>query len=118
MPRDARNAAETLGINQYTWDAADWTPDMEKSWWDLSSAEMDAAQTLGWDADAWENQYEERQWDELPSHVKEACKSLGFTSDMWNNDEWPSHLDVEWYQLSSDQQKALHCLGYYQYMWG
>ena len=110
MPRGARNAAETLGLDKGTWNAKGWSECEDKHWWDLSSDEKEAARTLGWDESAWDYQYEDRSWAELPNHVQEAAQSIGFTQGGWDYDEWPSVYHKSWDAMSSNEQKALHVI--------
>jgi len=118
LPRGARNAAETLGLDQSSWDAKGWSQTEEKSWSGLTSNERDAATTLGWDESAWDNKYNDKNWSDLPGHVQSAAQNLGFTQQMWDNDKWPAVGDKYWDAMSNDEKKALHTLGYYKYNWG
>jgi hypothetical protein len=90
LPRGARNAAETLGLDQSTWDAKGWSQTEEKSWSGLTSDERDAATTLGWDKSAWDHKYNDKNWSDLPGNVQSAAQNLGFTQQMWDNDQWPA----------------------------
>merc|ERR1712150_194699 len=116
LPSNARNAATTLGYNESTW-AKDWAPAEDKWGEDLNTTEREAAESLGWDINAWNYHYEESNWSDLPQHVQEAATKLGFTSQMWDYDEWPSSTDKWWSEISEENRKALNTLGYYAYDW-
>ena len=119
LPRGARNAAETLGLDQSTWDAKGWSQTEEKSWSGLTSDERDAATTLGWDKSAWDHKYNDKNWSDLPGNVQSAAQNLGFTQQMWDNDQWPAVGDDKyWDAMSDDEKTGLHTLGYNKYNWG
>lgn len=117
LPRGARDAAETLGLNEGTWNAKGWSSCDEYDWWDLSASQKEAATTLGWDESAWDYQYEDKSWYQLPNHVQEAAKSIGFTEGKWENDEYPYVYEKYWDSMTTDEQKALHVLGHTRYNW-
>ena len=117
LPNQAQNAARALGHTKATWDGDEWCETEDYSWYDLSSSQKEAASTLGWDAAAWDNQYEDYDWSQLPSFVQSAAESLGFTQQMWDDGEWPYSTEKSWYQFSQDEKSALYTLGYYGYIW-
>jgi len=58
LPLKAKKAAETLGWTEEQWNTEKWT-DLEDYWYEDLSAEQKAATVeLGWDAAAWDGQYE------------------------------------------------------------
>lgn len=69
--------------------------DYENCYWDeLDSKAKEAAETLGFDKDRWDNdmkleefcEYNDFDFEELPAYVQEAILYLGYTQDSWYAD--------------------------------
>jgi hypothetical protein len=63
------------------WDGFDWA--------DLTPAEQEAWNTLGWDAESWDEETNipasaEATWDELTEEEQEAAESLGYDQENWD----------------------------------
>ena len=118
LPLKARKAAETLGWTEEQWNTEKWS-DIEEYWYeDLSEEQKAAATELGWDAAAWDGQYEDQDWSDLPAAAQKAAKALGFTQEMWDDDEWPEDVEeAAWEDITGDKKKALQVLGYNRWDW-
>ena len=118
LPLKAKKAAEILGWTEEQWNTEKWT-DLEDYWYEDLSAEQKAAATeLGWEAAAWDGQYEEQDWSELPASAQKAAKVLGFTQQMWDDNEWPAAVEeAKWEDITGEKKKALHVLGYNKWDW-
>ena len=59
-----------------------------KDWEELTSAEQDAARTLGFTASSWDGDedgpYDNYDFNELPSAQQEAVRTLGWTPGSWD----------------------------------
>lgn len=117
LPRAAKQAAESLGMNQQIWNQKQWVPVDEKSWSGMTPRQQQAAMTLGWDQAAWDHKYEQTNWVDLPIHVQNACKRLGFTQQMWDNGTWPAVGKKYWDNMTEAEHKALYTLGYSKSSW-
>lgn len=78
LPDRAREAAETIGFNEDTWDGKEWLPIDDKRWKHLTDEELEACTCLDWTRDSWDTKYEDVYWKSLPYHVKRAC-AIGLT---------------------------------------
>jgi len=117
LPTKARNSAQTLLMDEETWNASGYS-DIEEYWWeDLSTAQVEAAVQLGWDQAAWDSKYEDTDWTDLPSHAITAASSLGFTQETWDDGEWPAVGDKYWSAMTKEEKNALFVLGYREYDW-
>lgn len=118
LPRFAKKSVEVLGFSEEQWNNHEWVESEGKSFATLSKEEQEAAINLGWDATAWDTQYEDVNWDDLPTIVISAAESCGFTQELWDNDEWPQELlGKGWNELSSDQVRAMSVLGHDKWTW-
>lgn len=119
MPVGARNAAKVLGFDGESWDEGIHTEIEGYKWGDLEDDQRRAARTLGWTEGAWDNRYEEHGWEDLPGPVKRAAEQLGFDADgeMWDGDEWPEVHEKSWDEMTEEERRALHVLGYWQNNW-
>ena len=59
-------------------------------------------------------------WDELPQNIQEAATTLRWTQDLWDNDDEEDVVSTEnmyWRQLSREQQGAATLMGYNPESW-
>ena len=60
----------------------------DKDWEELTSAEQEAATTLGFNASSWDGDqkgpYDNSDFNELPSAQQEAVRTLGWTPGSWD----------------------------------
>ncbi|KAG7368666.1 Mu-like prophage I protein [Nitzschia inconspicua] len=61
--------------------------------------------------------YDEFDWDDLPSNIQEAAATLGYTEELWNNDQEPNTSDKEWDMLTDEEKKAAAVLGFNRKKW-
>ena len=61
--------------------------------------------------------YEDHDWDELPADVKAAAEVLGYNKNAWDNDKEPPTTDKYWAKLTPAEQQAAAKLGYTQETW-
>ncbi|KAG7368668.1 MATE efflux family protein [Nitzschia inconspicua] len=61
--------------------------------------------------------YDEFDWDDLPSNIQEAAATLGYTEELWNNDQEPNTSDKEWDLLTEEEKKAAAVLGFNRKKW-
>jgi hypothetical protein len=64
--------------------------------------------------------YHSFEWDALPEPAKEAAQTLGMNAEMWNNTPTVNrgrNSKFAWSDLSREQQTAAHVLGYNGETW-
>lgn len=116
LPREQKNAARSLGFDQYSWDC--WQNHFQSyRWIDLNLPYIQVGQwweTLGWDIYAW-NQISEQppanelNWYELPADLRDAAAQLCYFRTSWDEDnvlvdgvftmERPAFRYVHWMDL-------------------
>jgi hypothetical protein len=73
------------------------TPSGFTSWDDLEYVQVEAAKTMGFDQETWDNvefsQYSDFAWEDLPREVQLAIMVLG--DDIQDNDEWHAAIAAE-----------------------
>ena len=61
--------------------------------------------------------YKNLWWADLPDDVREAAATLGYQEDSWNNDDWVLTHALFWSQLTYQEQFAAETMGYDQASW-
>lgn len=131
LPRDARNAALTLGYNQTNWDEDTRIPLDEKPWEELSRDQQRAAIILGYDSQTWNENvdsdvsdgsscyfpFDHLLWSELPPNALRAAENLGYTPEIWDNDQDGPLDDHLWTDLTLVEQMAAVVLGFDERSW-
>lgn len=117
LPLSARKAAKAIGFDEATWDGKEWLDVEEKDWEELGDEERKACETLGWDEAAWDDKYSGRSWADLPKHVQRAAEKLEYNPEKWDDDWDVPAWEKGWEELSKEEQRCLHVLGYYVHTW-
>ena len=86
-------------------------------WKSLPSKAKSAAETLGfnqkaWDEDGWP-ECEETWWEDLTAAEQSAATTLGWDINSWDN----QYEELNWSDLPKEVQKAASKLGFTQEMW-
>jgi len=62
--------------------------------------------------------YEDVMWEKMPKKVQDAATTLGYDKDAWNEDRWVPHVSDKWWDDFSDEQKeAAKTIGWDQSAW-
>lgn len=117
LPKDAREAATSLGYDKDSWDPPGWPESQDKWFEELTEEERKAAITLGWDITSWDNKYEELNWADIPDQVKHAAEILGFDQHMWDHDHWPEFEHKSYDELTKEEKRCVNVLGYNKHDW-
>lgn len=147
LPEHVKEACKVLEYTEELWDSNQEPEAGLKEWHNLTVKEQEAAATLFYDAETWNDEsdgnniedeihtaldtrpsagttknkgqgdYEEHYWRELPETVKKAAELLGYTEELWNRNKDPKRCRRSWVKLSSDEQKAAMTLGYDEQKW-
>lgn len=116
LPKEAREAAASLGYDQEKWDDSHIFPHLvDQGWHDLSETDLNALTTLGWEEHAWEGQYQGWNWEDLPELQLRAAKAAGYTKENWWEDK--ADLDKSWDDLTDDQKLAMAVFGWTKKEW-
>ncbi len=118
-----------LGWTMPQWDGlVPDTPNTDTDWNDLTDAQRQAAQSLGFTKKTWNsprpgdayksgnpNDYYSRyNWDDFDVRICQLWEELGMTKVMWTANQ---NIDKSWSELTADQQNAATQLGYMQQTW-
>jgi len=57
------------------------------------------------------------QWDELSGAEKQAFQSLGWSKNLWESASAPASFSKNWSDLSSDEKNAAQSLGFSEQNW-
>mmetsp|Transcript_31288 Transcript_31288/g.53433 ORF Transcript_31288/g.53433 Transcript_31288/m.53433 type:complete len:201 (+) Transcript_31288:178-780(+) len=117
LPLSARKAAKAIGFDEKQWDDKEWLEIDDKHWEDLTDEEKTACETLGWDANSWDEKYEDQAWEDLPENVKKAAEKLGWNQENWDDDWDTPTWEKEWTDFTDEEKRCLHVLGYYVHTW-
>merc|ERR1712238_416103 len=118
LPQNVKDAAHILGFNHEVWDNGGKTPHTDKEWQELSTAQQNAAVTLGHTKSLWCDDYLEYEEEERAvNFVNDAAHILGFDHEVWDNDGKTPHTGKDWHELSTAQQNAAATLGYTKQIW-
>ena len=122
----AREAAISIGYTKMTWDD-DTDPEyIFWLWSELDEDKQNAATTLGYDADSWNeyvykhtypNYYNNYLWQDLPREIKVAGKVLGYNRRRWNENRESKYGNLLWDQLTLLQKEAARRFGYSRISW-
>ena len=99
------------------WDNMDWT--------DLSPSQQSEWGTLGWDRQSWDANTPpasaSKSWEELSDAERNAAQALGFTEATWVDTipitVTPDWDNMDWTDLSLDQQSQWGTLGWDRQSW-
>ena len=83
-------------------------------WIELTAEQRNAALTLGYNQQGWDNAIPE--WENLPLEIKQAELELGYTEEIWN-DESDVGISYHWDDMTDRLQKVASTLGYTQETW-
>ena len=61
--------------------------------------------------------YKNIWWDNLPTNVQDAAATLAYTKDSWDNDEWVLTKSLFWSQLTEEERNAADTMGYNEETW-
>lgn len=117
MPEKAHKAATTLGYKKETWDADTKIPYDDKTFFQCTDVEKQAAMFVGLSPIAkklnvW--------WGDLDQATKDHAIALGWTMELWDDDWEIEHLPIDklyWADLDKKQQKAANHFGYTKATW-
>ena len=120
LTTDQLNAAKFLGYEEKTWNASPAYFD-GKEWADLIPAQQIAFAYLGYNSGSFSDFYNDYWFAEMPSEVQDAANTVGYTQDIWDNcaaETCSAQVDSkEWKFLSLVQRNNLKVLGYSCYTW-
>ena len=114
-------ATEGLNYTKETWNTLDTNPIEASAFFYLSNEQKTAAKQLGfigrtWDCDV--NHYGDYTWSELEDYSLDAYwKTLGWTQLRWYNENAPATEDMDWSELTPEQQDAARELCYFLESW-
>jgi len=60
---------------------------------------------------------EDTAWEDLPPDERWNWQKLGWNEDLWNDGEEPETSELDWDELTGEQQRAATALGYTQAKW-
>ena len=115
-------AQNSLGYSKYSWNIVG-TNDIEKwRYSDLYDDEMLAVDHLGIDSNQWDchiNHYFGYWWEDMENlGIDIYFLELGWSSENWDQpDNRPETEDMNWKELSEDQQNAARELCYTEELW-
>lgn len=117
MPEKAQKAAKSVGYTKETWDADAKIPYDDKTFFQCSETERQAAMFLGLDPikkklNLW--------WDDVDKATQEQALALGWTKELWDDDWEIEDLPIDkvsWADLDKKQQKAANHFGYTKATW-
>jgi hypothetical protein len=117
LPKEAREAAESVGYDQKKWDHGETIKHLDdEHWHDLHTSQKHAMETLGWDKHSWNDRFKDYGWKELPELQRRAATVAGYTKENW----WdgPDHLKkLQWKDLTDDQKQAMAVFGWTEHEW-
>ena len=117
MPLSARKAAKVIRFDEASWNEASWLEIDDKHWHDLTEEEKKAVETLGWDEMAWDHKYEHTSFDDMPKHAQKAATKLGWDAEKWDGDWDMSVWEKGWGDMTDEEKRCLHVLGYMKSTW-
>lgn len=117
LPKEAREAAESVGYDEKKWDDDEKIHHLDDKWWgDLSSSKREAMEILGWDKHSWNDHFKHYGWKELPELQRRAATLAGYTKETW----WdgPDHLKKKtWKDLTADEKQGMAVFGWSEREW-
>ena len=122
LPPRAKAAATTLGYDEDSWDSAQDLDIFCTFWSELTTAEQEAAQDLGYE-DTWNDEvfefcvedfwYDDVElWDNLPVEIQTELAILGYDATSWEFGPEPDIVKQEWVDLTPAQKEAATNLGW------
>ena len=122
LESEEKSIASNIGYDRTSWDNLEMS-DMESlRYVDLSEEEQLGVMSLGMDADKWDcymNHYNGYFWSDLQVlGVASFYETLGYSLLSWDYElEYVETEDMNWSELSSEQQDAAHKLCFFQNSW-
>lgn len=110
-----------MGYFRSSWDNLEIYDLETLAYSDLTSQEKQYLMSLGMDGDKWDcymNHYNGYYWDDLPkASISEHLTTLGYTQTTWDEDEGADTDNMDWDELTSEQQEAAYKLCYFKNSW-
>jgi hypothetical protein len=130
-----RELLTDLGWTDKTWYDGEEPAVMKAAWTGLNSItnqQRSSARILGWTQDTWSKcpsagcverfDYIRRRWNglkwmQLKLYEKNAWRLLGSDETLWNNGNLPATQQLQWKELTPEQQQQAGFLGYDEGTW-
>jgi len=117
LPGEVKKAAKLLGFTRSIWDKGGSIPIESKDWTELTEAEQNAASTLGYTPQKWDNESGSGSSSSSSSSESPSATQEKLSMPTVPEDKEASYDDCDYDDLPSDVKRAARLLGYTRSIW-